>query len=580
MPGDGDSEIRRAEALLRAGEPARALASLQPRLASAAPGPAALKVAGRALNNLGRLDEAAAAFRQASELAPEDADSLASLGHVLARQGDGEAAERAWQAALSVAPDHLPALRGLARLYAASRRLPEAAELLRRVTALAPDDPDAWLNLGELCQFLDAAGEAERAYRRAAALAPERADIPAALGRLRYANGRTAAAERAYARALAIDPQLAAAAGGRALCLEVLGRREEGLALLAPLLERSRVPALVEYAAGRLLAGAGRYEEAARRLARAVESDDPDVGRNPAPGYEYGRVLEKLGRYDEAFRAWAAANRLKPAVFDVAAFDRRVAGIIARYPSEAPPAASGAAAATPRPLFIVGMPRTGTTLVEQMLACHPKIEAGGERLILERMAANLWEAHGRAGPAGEEERRSLRRRWRRGIGPVDPAVSYYTDKFPGNFLHLGLARAILPGLEIVWCRREPADAALSIFATDFNRHIVPWATRLEHIAAAWRAQERLMRHWRDTVGLPVTEIRYESLVAEPEPELRRLLDALALEWDPACLEFHASGRLANTASFDQVRQPLYASSIGRARRFAGHLDPFLRAISV
>jgi hypothetical protein len=292
-------------------------------------------------------------------------------------------------------------------------------------------------------------------------------------------------------------------------------------------------------------------------------------------------VLEKLGRPDEAFAAWVEANRLKPADFDPAAFARRVEAIVEAFPAacQASSPQDREGSVGPRPLFIVGMPRSGTTLVEQMLACHPRVVAGGERLILEAMADRLWRGAARVRPADDGERQALRQQWLARVGPVAPDVGFYTDKFPANFLHLGLARELLPELAVVWCRRDPADTALSIFATDFNRRIVPWATRLEDVAAVWRAHERLMRHWRDALNLPVTEIRYEELVADPERELRRLLGALGLPWEAACLRFHESERLANTASFDQVRQPLYASSVGRARRFSRQLEPFLEAIA-
>ena len=575
-----DSDIRRARAFLDQHEPARALECLQPLLEAGSPDARTLATAGRALNNLDRLDEAADALRRASELEPRDADTLANLGHVLARLQDRKGAEDAWLCALAVSPDHLRSLRGLARLCANSRRLAEAAKHSRRVAELAPEDHDNWLNLAELCQFLEEPGEAEAAYRRAAALVPGRADVHAALGRLRYSNGDIEGAERAYARTLAIEAGHAGAAAGRALCLEILGRRDEGLGLLAPFLAAESAEPVVDYAAGRLLAGAGRADEAARHLARATESTDPHWRRNPQPWYEHGRVLETLGRLDEAFDAWSHANRLKPADFDGEAFERRVETILARYPAAGKAAAaSGADRTGPRPLFIVGMPRTGTTLVEQMLACHPQVMAGGERLILETIAASLWRRSERVRPADSDDRQAMRRKWHERVGTVAPGAVFYTDKFPGNFLHLGLAREFLPELEVVWCRRDAADTALSIFATDFNRKIVPWATRLDHIATVWNAHERLMAHWQEALGLPVTEMPYEALIEAPEQELRRLLAALGLPWDAACLSFHESARLANTASFDQVRRPLYASSVGRGRRFGKRLDPFLKALA-
>jgi len=571
--------LAEAESLIDRGLPERALELLGPSLVRMPDDSRLLMVAGRAYNNAGRLLEAAASFRKAAEVDAGDVDAVSNLGHVLARMGDLSAAEAAWGRALTLDPENLRSLKGMARLHAETRKYEAAADLLRRVLESEPDDADNWLNLAEVLQFLDRLAEAEEALQSAGDLAPGRGEIHARLGRLLFSSGRVEAAESAYARALDCNPTLAQAAAGRALCLEVMGQSAVGLELVAPFLSRADPPAVVEYAAGRLLAAEGREKEALHHLERVTGSGDADWAGNPMPWYAMGRVLEKLERYDEAFDAWTEANRLKPARFDVADFGMRVQAIIRRHDVDRvscwPPPRDRRAV---QPVFIVGMPRSGTTLVEQILSCHPGIHAGGESLFFETLATRLWKESQQVSPDSDSQVDRLRDRWFQERAADQVETGLYTDKFPGNFMHLGLVRRILPESRVIWCRRNPEDTALSIYANDFNRSILPWATRLENIAVVWDAHCRLMEHWLATLELPVVTLQYESLVADLETGVRHLLASLDLPWDPSCLNFHRSGRLANTASFDQVRRPVYATSIGRHRHYRERLRPFCEGV--
>ncbi len=577
---DTDNAIEAARSLIDRGQPELALERLQAQMERVPEDAEILMIAGRALNNSGRIPEAVDAFRRAVALDPGDVNAVSNLGHVLARLGDQPGAEDAWHKALKLDPDHLRSLKGLAGLLAGRQRYERAADLLRRVAGLTPEDPDNWLNLAELLQFLDRPTEAEAALRQAAELAPGRAEIHGSLGRLLYSGGEVEAASDAYSRALECDPGNQAAAAGRALCLEITGGSAEAMELLIPFISSPEPAPMVDFAAGRLLTAAGRHEEALTHIQRAVAAEDPDWQRIPLPWYALGTVLERLGRYDEAFEAWSEANRLKPARFDAAEYRGRVDRIIGWHDaariSAWPPAVPESRAVVP--LFIVGMPRSGTTLVEQVLACHPQIRAGGERLLLENAAAAMWQESRRVSTDDPAELETLRAHWLADAGTSEAGVTYCTDKFPGNFMHLGLLRRVLPEARVIWCLRDPADTAVSIFANDFNRRIVPWATRLEHIAVAWDAHIRLMEHWAETLGLPLLIVRYESLVADFENGVRAMLDFLALPWEPSCMDFHRSGRLANTASFEQVRRPVYDTSVGRSRNFERRLRPFLDAI--
>lgn len=568
------SLVAQAQALLAEKRPTEALSTLQAPLDSGEDDPAVLNVAARALNNLGRLDEAADMLTRVLRIDAANLQALTNLGHVRARSGDATAATKSWHGALAIDSRHAPALMGLGRLTAEAGRLEEAADYLERAAAAEPGNADNWLNLAELLQFLERPAAAEAAYRRAAGAAPDRPEILEGLGRLLYSDGRVTEAAEIYRAARRLDASSQTSAAGLALCLEVMGEREDGLAALAPFDDATdRSPGL-DYAAGRLLAGEGRLEESVTRLRHSVSSDNPDWGRNPSPWYSLGGVLDRLGRHEEAFEAWCQANRRKPTRFDPEEYAARVEAVVDHFRDTL----SAGDPAGPRPVFVVGMPRSGTTLIEQILACHTQVHAGGEQLMLQVMADGLWRMDRRVDTSDPAETSRLRREWLAAYGGIDSSAARFTDKYPANFMHLGLAGRLFPEAMIVWCRRDPGDTALSVFANDFNRKIVPWATDLEHIAMVWAAQERLMAHWERTSGLPVIRVQYEETVEDLETVVRRLLDGLDLPWERHCLDFHTSGRLANTASFDQVRRPVYSSSVGRARSYRASLEPFYRAL--
>ena len=230
------------------------------------------------------------------------------------------------------------------------------------------------------------------------------------------------------------------------------------------------------------------------------------------------------------------------------------------------------------------MPRSGTTLLEQILAAHPAVAAGGERDDLQLIAGALggWLQRdepfpGVAAHLGVETARSLETHYRNRLEKAFPGGGRVTDKLPSNYLRLGLVAAVAPGTRVVHLRRDPMDTGLSCYFTHFGRG-QSFACDLTHIGHAYREYTRLMDHWRAVRPLPMLELTYEDLVADPETRVRQLLAFLELPWDPACLEFHRQEAAVRTASLWQVRQPLYASSVGRWRRYARHLEPLRRAL--
>jgi hypothetical protein len=219
-------------------------------------------------------------------------------------------------------------------------------------------------------------------------------------------------------------------------------------------------------------------------------------------------------------------------------------------------------------VFVLGLPRTGTTLVEQILGAHPQVFPAGE---LATLGALAHEAAGLGHNPGPRELADLGRRYLAALPAASRGALRVTDKMPLNFRYLGFLQAILPGARIVHCRRDARDVALSCFATDFIDPALGFSTRIDWLAAYVRLYEEVVTRWQERIEVPTMMLDYEALVHEPEVWIRRLVDFAGLPWDDACLSFHRQRRVAATASHAQVRQPIYTRSIGRWRHYRAHL---------
>jgi hypothetical protein len=234
-------------------------------------------------------------------------------------------------------------------------------------------------------------------------------------------------------------------------------------------------------------------------------------------------------------------------------------------------------------VFIVGMPRSGTTLVEQILANHPAVRGRGERREIQQLVDDL-DARAVASPRypeslarlNEATGRELAARYRAAVDVPADGVRRITDKMPTNFLHLGLIALLFPAAHIVHCCRDPRDVCLSCYQQHFERRL-PYAYDLRDLAVYYSAYERLMHHWHDVLPVKICDVQYEDLVSTPEACARRLVEFCGLDWNARCLEFDCSRTPVQTASQWQVRQPLYRSSVGRWRNYRSHIGPLLEA---
>jgi tetratricopeptide (TPR) repeat protein len=474
---------------------------------------------GNVVLELGRADDAAARFQQALSLRPNYAEAHYNLGNAKRRAGDLDSAAASYRTAIGLRPNYRDALFNLAELLRWSDQPAAAIDLLRRLLAAYPRDADAHGLLGTTLRQEGQIEEALKAFDRALALNPRLAGI-------HYNRVRSVKIEPG-------DSQLSA--------MEALARREQEL---------------------------GATERGLLRMA-------------------LGKAYEDLGRDDEAFANYLLGNRLKRALvpYDETAAEARFAALHRIFTAELLSKKTGQGAPSSLPIFIVGFPRSGTTLVEQILASHPQVHGAGELSDLEHIAAAM-----RASRAPElsfpdclpslrpEELLLLGQTYLDGLRRRAPSAMRITDKLPENYLRIGLIRLALPGARIVHVGRNPLDACLSCFAINFLNGL-PYTCDLGELGRHYRRYLALMAHWRSLLppdGL--LELQYEALIDDPEGQSRRLLDFCGLAWDARCLAFHETRRTVHTASVDQVRQPLYRSSLQRWRRFEKHLGPLIEAL--
>ncbi len=500
------------------------------------------------------------------------------------------------------------------RALAARGQWPEAALRLQAAVVEWPNSDEAWLLLGLVEQQRGRLGAALDALRRAHALAPARLDLARMLAEMALGESRFAEAQALFEQIAASGEQAPWLAQRLARCLRGRQRPEQAIERLQHALERhpgedelwfqlglaheeagaadaadAAYRAALQHAPDRLDAWAARValdrrdeQTGLRAEAEAMLARDagPVEGRI-ALHHALGRQADTCAADAAAFAHWRAGNGLRRAQVggqDAARIEALVHSTLAAHPAQAMHGGADDA----RPLLVLGMPRSGTTLVEQILAAHARVHGAGELEVLARAAGEFDETHGahwpgkQRLPAADVER--VVARYLAALTDGAPADAIrLVDKQPYNFFQLGLLARVLPQARVVWCRRDPRDVAISIYAEAFAPEAF-YATDLGDIATLIEVQTRLMRHWQSTLPLAIHELRYESLVSDPEAQTRALLAFAGLDWDPACLEFHRVVKGVRTPSRWQVRQPLNTRSVGRWRRWSDELPPALREL--
>lgn len=498
---------------------------------------------------VGRFAEAELCFREAIRLDPRYADGWHNLGTTLRRLG----------------------------------KLEQAFAALKQALLLDNTRANTYLNLGGLLIESQQFDDALECFARAARFDPTLARAQIRLASQLAARGKLQRAEEVYRKSLSLDPALIEGWLGFGQALEDIGDAEGALSCYRNVLAREpgHASALARFLA--LVPVRARVPEPLLVSARAALDDTrrPDEGR-ALIGYGLSKYHDRRGEHSLAAAAGRTANaarRRQAGGFDGEAFDARIASMIATYDAAFFAARRHFGLGTDQPVFIVGLPRSGTTLTEQIIASHPMMHGAGELPDLPKLAARVcpeapWNA---AACVDEAQARELAHGYARALRDGAPRGRLrITDKSPFNFFQLALAALLFPHARVIHCRRNARDNALSIWLENFN-HDQLYATDFSDLADLRRGYECLMEHWRQALPLRMLEVDYEALVADVDTHARRIIDFLGAPWDRRCLEFHQSERPVQTPSRWQVRERIYTRSVGRWRSYAPHLPELARA---
>ena len=558
---------------------------------------------GNALGRCGRLQEAAEQYRCALRIKPQFAEAHSNLSEVLLELGELDCALVSGERAVAINPLWAEAHEKLAQIRLRLGQYESAVSDCQRALALKPALTDAHNTLGSALLNLGRHQDAIGSFLRAIHQRPDFAAAHLNLASVHRSYGNVEQAEIGYRRALEIDPQLITARTELATALRFQRRTQESEACCWRALELDPkcAPALVVLA--ELRADEGRFVEAEELYRRAIALDsacieawvgvprvrkmnvtDADwlaavqrlVNRAlPARAESYlrfalGKYFDDTQDFTAAFEQFSLANELARGCgppHSRPQLTHSVDRIIATYQRAWLREHGRAGNQSPRPILVVGMLRSGTTLVEQILASHPAIFGAGE--------LSFW---GRTGAAADEATLGrLGGEYLSLLHGLSPDALRVVDKMPTNFFLLGLIHTALPQARIIHVRRHPIDTCLSIYFQYFEAANT-YANDLEDLAHYTREYRRLMRHWADVLPAhALLEVSYEQLVAEQESQIRRMLDFVDVEWDSRCLDFHQTPRTVVTASRWQVRQKINSSSVGRWRHYEPHIGP-LRAL--
>lgn len=557
VPDQPLSHTSLATALVALGRPAEALPHCEEALRLRPNEATFVNNYANVLRLLRRFDDARDSYLRAIELDPKLAIAHASLGLVFLELDRIDEAICLMARAVELEPSSASHWEYLAELHGRVEHFEEAIQCWERVMALAPDNrAQPHRSFGWALQETNRGDEAEGHYLRAAALAPQWAMPQLDLGILYEERGRFADAATAYRAAIQLDARCALAHSRLAL-------------LLAGELPDTDLDAIVS-----LL-------------------DDPTLDPGPRTRllFAMAQIADGQGNYRQAAECLEEANALQLALyprynrFQPSEHERFIDDLIRSFDRDFFARTAGAGLESTRPVFVVGLPRSGTTLVEQILASHPLVHGAGELSIGRRIFESLPAILNRPAAAtafvpaldGKVARELALHYEAELLRLAGGSPERVVDKTPDNAMYLGLLLALFPRATVIYCRRDVRDVALSCWMADFRS--VFWANHPDHIGSKFRGHARLMAHWQDVLPATIHEVDYEATVADLETVARRLIAAIGLDWHPACLEFHRTKRPVRTSSVVQVRKPIYNRSVARWKRYEHELPALFNAVA-
>ena len=537
---------------------------------------------GEALAEVGHMAEAEEILRHAVRAAPNWANLWCLLGRVVGARGGQEEALLCYQRAIQCDPRHGEAFFQAGEVLVHEARYQEAMEVYQRTLRVRPS-ARVWMRMGAIQHGRGLLLEAEQCYREAVRLDPGDIEARVGLGKALVQRGQWDEARACFVMALKMRPGFGPARVALLALLEQTGRGQEAKVQADEWW--AQMPDHPELLI--LMARLAQDSDEKRKVLGHIEArlQRADLPKNMVCALHFAAATlgDKLGDWDGAFHHFTVGNayRKQEKQYRRADTEQGFAQLKAVFTQTFLRAAPRAPQAGRPPVFIVGMPRSGTSLAEQILASHPDVYGAGELWELEMVLRRRPRRNNAIVPypqsmiaTNAETLAQMAATYREALPKASRGHAFVTDKMPHNFEHLGAMTLLFPGARIIHCRRDPLDTMLSCYMQNFGE-----ANGFSHDLADcgffYRQYAALMDHWRSVLEEPFFELQYETLVANHEPTVRALLDYCGLPWNDACLRFHENPRVVHTASYQQVREPLYTRSVGRWRHYAAYLTPLI-----
>lgn len=536
-----------------------------------------LAVLGAAQAGLGKQDAAEASYRKAIALDPTYGEAHLQFGQLLLRRGQDDAAIATLEQAQNLVPDSPFVLKFLGVAYHKKGRRVLALPLLERALIDIPDDPEL---LGPLADCLLAhkrSQEAKAITARMIEAGTENEEVYLLHGRILSDLEENDAAMAAYETALSLNPKSGAARSAIAMLAQQVGRFEDAERYMEQAFALGTINGeqALHYARTHKASADDTFP---KLFAEIFEQHREEPGSRAEMAFALAKIAEDQQDFPRAFRFLHDANNLlkeegvrqderlwRPGELARRAFEKGVA-----------PAVTAAPSGPPAMIFVTGMPRSGTTLVEQIIASHSRVTAGGEIGYLHDHIAPVLElADAQSRDITGDDLRKCGREITRAAAANFPGAGVVSDKGLFAFNYIGLMPQVLPDAKFIVVRRDPRDNCLSMYKNRFAPGMHQYTNDLETLAQTYLRYLEALRFWRERCPEAFLEIRYDTLIADPEAQTRALIDDCGLPWEDACLRFHETKRKVNTLSLYQVRQPLYASSVGGWRRYERELKPLI-----
>ncbi len=528
-----------------------------------------------------------------------------NLGEIDRQSGDAQAAIGHFKKTIELNPANVDAYNNLAGLQLAQGDFVDALRSMQKLLEMQPRSAQGYLNLGVALRMAGGVTEAIRSYENALILDPSLSKAMFELSSLYATVGDFDKAEDCLRRLreLGLDDHQANVAQAR--LFERQGELESAAAEIEIAYAESPLDPSVAIVYANIQEQLGNTDTAIEALEKIVESRETLAEEGIGLMFSLGKLYDSREQYDKAFECFYTgnSNRKKGMVteFVKEIHEDEVDRLIEAYSPARYPSMPRATVRTELPIFILGMPRSGTSLVEQIVAHHPDVHGGGELSDIRDLIRSTYPETAENNAPGiriieneqvtdyhipadmdsitVEQLNELGEKYLDTLRSLGGDAERVTDKMPYNFYVVGFLNLLFPEAPIIHCCRHPIDTCLSCYFQNFFRGNYQ-SFDLEHLGAYYQGYERIMAHWQDVLQIPMLNVQYEELVHDPEPNVRRILDYCNLDWDDRCLQFHTSKRVIDTASYQQVRKPIYTKSVNRWKRYEKHIGPLIESLGL